>query len=314
MTRQAAATGGAILDPIRVRIPGLLDVVLVRDVDQIRWLNQRPEVVRPLPEKASWLHRVVNARLHGDLGFHGGVLPVFRARDDAARAERQVSLEKQFENAGGAVAEIADYIAGRSTLTAEEIAVTVQRWCGKLFAAQYYADTDTYAAGKLLAGWAGAPPWRTLIDRWSGRLTEAKTVLARAADGDLHCVHGTSIGAENIVRTVAAMRELAQDSAQASAPADVALRECLVSPPAVLRGCTHELQVPFLDRPLSERTLVVFLVARSFRDSGALSAAFLADSWSRCPAHQVIPEMLRSVWTSAQRKPRIRGIVSSTVN
>jgi hypothetical protein len=32
--------------------------------------------------------------------------------------------------------------------------------------------------------------------------------------------------------------------------------------------------------------------------------AFLSDGWSRCPAHEVVPEMLRALWHTAHHDER----------
>ena len=80
---------------------------------------------------------------------------------------------------------------------------------------------------------------------------------------------------------------------------DEILRSCLVAPPAVLRSVRTQVSAPFLDRPLTARTLVIFLVARAYARSGDLDVAFLSGSWSACPARGVVPEMLRAVWHAA---------------
>ena len=290
--------------PIRLRIPGLVDLVLVSDPQQIQWLNQHADVTRPLDPGASLLHRFIDARLSSDMGFHGSLLPVFLPRSDAARAERQKKLDLQFEDARGLPGEERDEIAGyvSGEKDAEEIGVSVQQWCGRLFFAQYRATKDSYEAGRLIANWPSAPPWRTFVDRASGRLSRAKELLSSAAQGDLHCVHATSIGMENIARTVRKLRRAAQDRDKRKTAPDDMLRECLTAPPAVLRGCTREIDVPFLDRPLTKRSILVFLVARAFETSGDFDVAFLSDGWSGCPAHRVIPEMLRAVWYEAHQE------------
>jgi hypothetical protein len=70
----------------------------------------------------------------------------------------------------------------------------------------------------------------------------------------------------------------------------------------VLRGCSRELRAPFLTTPLTPRTLVVLRLARAYARSGDLNDAFLGNSWSECPAREVIPEMLRNAWSAAQRQ------------
>jgi hypothetical protein len=301
MTVQPTTNAFRTIRPLRLRIPNVIDIVLVSDANQIAWLNQHPAVTRPTDPSRSWLHRILDRRLSVDLSLDGKPLPVFQPRTDERRAERQKALYAAFETLRGLPGDeldsIADYLSGRTQLP--EIGVVVQQWCGRLFSDRYRSTHETYAAGRLLAGWASAPPWRTIADRLSGKLAYAKAVLATAAGNDPHCVHGTSIGMENVARTVRKLRKasLRVDKQQTS-PEDI-LRECLVAPSMVLRGCDDVVGAPFLEHPLTQRSLIVFLVARAFAASGDVDVAFLSDSWSACPARRVIPEMLRTAWRNA---------------
>ena len=289
--------------PIRLRVPRIIDVVLIRDREQIQWLNQHPDVTRPLDPSASWLHALIQRRLKS-LGFNSGTLPVFLPRSDAARAQRQQKLAQELEDARGAPGEerdeIAAYVSGKKEVG--DIGETVQRWCGRLFFAHYHTAQETYEAGQLIAGWPSAPPWRTFVDQLTGKLARAKERVSTAAEGDLHCIHGTTIGMENVARTVRKLRAAAKDAHKRTVSPDDILRDCLVSPPAVLRGCAREISAPFLKDPLTRQTIVVFLVSRAYAISGELDIAFLADQWSACPAHRVVPEMLRAVWYAAHQE------------
>ena len=287
--------------PLRVRIPGLLDVVVVSEPKQIEELNQHPTVTRNINAGSGLLHRIVANRLLSDLSFHGKLLPVFLPREDLERARRQKHLDNQLEDLRGAPgpesAEIAAYVSG--VKDALEIGVQVQQWCGKLFLAHYRATRESYEAGKLIAGWASAPPWRTLFDKLSGKLDRAKELLSEAAEGDPHVIHATAIGMENITKTVRKLRRAAYDPEKQRLSPDDILRECLAAPPAVLRTCTDQVRVSFLAEPLDSRSLIVFLVAKAYTSSGDLDVAFLGDQWSACPARRVVPEMLRSAWHTA---------------
>jgi hypothetical protein len=306
--------GGA--PPLRLRIPKVIDVVVVSEPDQIQWLNQHEAVTRPLDPSASWLHRFIEGRLSGDLGFHGARLPVFLARGDQGRAQRQRELDDTLEDVRGMPGEerdtIARYVSGE--IDADEIGVTVQQWCGRLFLAHYRAAKETYEAGRLLASWASAPPWRTFFDRTSGKLDRAKATISAAAEGDLHCVHATSIGMENIAKTVRKLRRAAKDPIRQKLTPDDIVRQCLTAPPAVLRGCAREISVPFLSEPLTARSVIVFLVAHAYARSGDLDVAFLGDHWSACPARQVVPEMLRTVWHAAHHDEPANGNLFATIN
>jgi hypothetical protein len=247
------------------------------------------------------LHRIVASRLLGDLAFHGKLLPVFLARGDQERARRQKELDTQLEDLRGAPgpesAEIGAYISGAKD--ALEIGTQVQQWCGKLFLAHYRSSRDSYEAGKLIAGWASAPPWRSVFDKLTGKLDRAKELLSQAAEGDPHIIHATSIGMENITKSVRKLRRAAHHPDKQGLSPDDILRECLAAPPAVLRTCTQEVALPFLTQPLTQRSLVVFLVAKAYAESGDLDVAFLGDQWSACPARRVVPEMLRAAWHTA---------------
>jgi hypothetical protein len=304
------------MKPLRLRFFDLFDVLLVSDPEQIQWLNQQPSVTRPIDGSLGFLHRFIQQRLREDLGFGGKELPVFRARSDAEREQKQKQLEVRLEGLRGAPGEdrddIAGYVSGHKQVP--EIGVTVQHWCGRLFSSRFMSTGDTYEAGRMLAGWASAPPWQTWKDRVTGRLTRAKSLLLAAAEGDLHCVHATSIGMENVTRTVRKLRKAARQSDKQMLTPDEILRECLVAPPAVLRGCSEQLSVPFLDQPLTKRSLIVFLVARAYSISGDLDVAFLSDSWSACPARRVVPEMLRAVWHAAHHDEAEAKRLISTIN
>ena len=141
----AAANTNTEARPLRIRIPALLDVVLVSDPKQIEWLNQQPAITRAIDANTSFLHRFVASRLLSDLAFHGKLLPVFLPRNDEQRAQRQKQLDEQFEDLRGAPGqesdEIAQYISGKKD--ALEIGVQVQQWCGKLFLAHYRATRES---------------------------------------------------------------------------------------------------------------------------------------------------------------------------
>jgi len=290
----------------RLHLGPLCDVLLVSDREQIAWLNQHESVSRKLDPKASWLHAFVDRRLSVDLAVDGKSLPVFLPRSDSARAQRQHQLDNDLEGTRGLPGaerdEMIGYVRGQKQF--EEIGLAVQQWCGKLFFSNYQATRELHDAATLLAGWPRRLPWQAWADRVSGRLANAKLALASAAHGDLHCVHATSIGMENVANSVRKLRKAASDPHKKELSPDDVLRECLTAPPAVLRGCTQDIDAPFLDRPLTPRTLVVFLVAQMFAKTGDLDDAFLAETWSRCPAHEVVPEMLRAIWHAAQEQPK----------
>jgi hypothetical protein len=302
--------------PIRIRFANWIDLLLVHDPEQIQWLNQHPDVEREIDPSTSWLHRFVDKRFKLDLGFGARVLPVFLSRKNAERADKQRKLHARLEDLRGLPGEerdrITDYISGKDT--PDDIGVVVQQWCGRLFSSHYRSTKEVYDAGHMLADWPSTPPLRAFIEKRRGRLDAAKKVISEVADDDVHCIHATSIGTKNLVRTVRKLRGAAHGIGATKLTPDEALRKCLTVPPGVLRGCTREIDAPFLASPLTKRTVIVFLVAKSFAGSGDLDDAFLGESWSACPARDVIPEMLRAVWYAAHREETKDEVVLEKIN
>lgn len=314
-TKQPAPpTSGA--HPIRIKLGNVLDVLVVHDPKQIHWLNQHPDVERELDPAASFLHRIIDKRFKLDMAFGDKVMPVFRSRKDKKREEQQDRLHERLEDLRGAPGEdrdrITDYVSNKDT--AEDIGVIMQQWCGRLFSSHYRSSKEVYDAGKMLAEWPVTLPLRAFIQKHTGKLDTAKKTLSDVADNDIHCIHATSIGMNNLVRTVRKMRGAAHAIGATKLSPDEVLRTCLTVPPAVLRGCSAEIDAPFLSKPLSSKTLIVFLVAKSFATSGDLDDAFLGEQWSACPARDVIPEMLRAVWYAAHREETSEEVVLEKIN
>jgi hypothetical protein len=286
---------------MRIKILDFFDVLLVSEPRHIRWLNEHPDVVRPLDSAAGPLHRLLNGRLLTDLRFDGSVLPVFLSRGDARRAQRQAQLAEALDDLTGRpgleTERLGSYVAGFNGEA--EVGVNVQQWCGQLISAAYRATEATYAAGRLIGNWPGVSPLRAFVSRARGYLETSKHVLAAAANGDAHCIHATSVGMENVARTVRRMRQVADRSGLDSRSPEQAMRECLAVPPVVLRGCAREVKAPFLREPLGRKSIVVFMLGRAYKESGDMDDAFLGESWSACPARHVVPGMLKEVWQAA---------------
>ena len=97
--------------PLRLRIPALLDLVVVSDPKQIEALNQHPAITRKIDPARGPVQRLIANRLLGDLSFHGSLLPVFLVREDQERARRQKHLDLQLEDLRGAPGPESDAIA-----------------------------------------------------------------------------------------------------------------------------------------------------------------------------------------------------------
>src|SRR5262245_7647795 len=82
----------------RIRIPLLLDVVLVDDPREMAELNRAPEISRVISGSGGLLHRALHHRIYGTIRVDAEPLPVFADRGAGARANRQATLEKSLAN------------------------------------------------------------------------------------------------------------------------------------------------------------------------------------------------------------------------
>jgi hypothetical protein len=285
----------------RITLPGIVDIVLIDDGGQMRWLNDHPKVTRALSARASLLHQLLNHRMTDDLRFRAGVLPVFIVREDEARRQRRAQLESQLDALAGAPSSqtqpLVRYVAGHDA--GRELEVAVQQWCGRLFRADYAATLESARAGLRIARWPALDPIRAAFFRKTGRLASDKRLLEQAAAGDLHCVHATSIGMANIVHGLQAMRRWAREPISARWSTRTTVLRSLSAPPAAVRGCSGEVAVPFLDRPLTARSLIVFRLRSMYERSLDTDDAFMAGGWSACPARRAVLDMLAEVWEAA---------------
>jgi hypothetical protein len=290
---------------MRIKLLGLIDVLLVSKGEEIRWLNAHPDIVRPPNAHAGVLQWIVNWKTLEALRFDGSVLPVFLARDDVERSRRQTELANALDEPERVAPSNSQWLGAfvakaepAAAATPEELGVQVQGWCGRLFELRYQATRASYEAGRTIAQWPAAPLWRAW-GRARKQLEEAKGVLLAAAGHDIHAVHATSIGTENIARSVRNMRALAERAGVESCSPERAVQQCLVVPPVLVRGCSREIRAPFLRSPLGRRSLVVFLLGHAYRKEQDLDLAFLDHTWSACPARHVVPSMLEGVWKAA---------------
>jgi hypothetical protein len=288
--------------PKRVTIPGLIDVCVVDEPDHVQWLNAHPKVTRSLNPAAGIVQRVLNQRMTSDLRFTRGILPVFSRREVTERARNQAELRARLDQRAGAITpevfKLSNYVAGAGG--DDQLGVTVQQWCGRLFFPDYVATRDTYRAGDLIARWPTIDPVRSLAYKASGTLEKAKTTLEQAAKGDLNCVHSTSIGTRNIVGSLRTLRLLAREPRDPKLNVgDRAVLFSLMTPNAVVRSCLDEVSAPFLDKPLSAQTVLVFPVATMFAATHNPDVAFMSQGWNACPARGAVLGLLKSVWEMA---------------
>lgn len=289
----------------RVSVPLLLDLVLVDDPAEIVELNDDPRVTRRFRRGGRLINRVVQARLLDAMRVGGALLPALAPRNDAERAERQRALEAQLKPtrrrrlwSEADLAPLAAYVRGEAGK--EGVGPAVQQLVGRLFVPDYRADAASYRAARLVDAYPGANPLRALWWRLTGRLARARDLLSRRAGEDRHAVHATTIALHNIVRALGTMRALAADPGRRlRASADTVVAQCLSAPARLLRRTEAGFATPALAGPMPADALVVFNLERAHAVAPDNGVAFMAQGWSRCPAHAFVPALLRAVWEAA---------------
>ena len=288
----------------RIRIPGLLDLLIVDDPDEMATLNRHPDIARTISGQGGLLHRVLHGRIYGTLRAGGEPLPAFAGRDSAPRAARQTALETSLARYDVRAAPIksdierlARYVA---TGTAEvPIGVSVQQLVGRLFRPGYMATPATYEAARVINEWPRANPVKAAWWQASGKLARSKRFLWERAGQDPACIHATAIAFHNMVAAIEKLRTTAIRAGTRNLSVHDAVRGSLVAPPAVLRSATGPVRAPFLKRPLRTGTLVLFKLGAMHERSHDPTIAFATGEWNQCPGHDVVPRLLAAIWTTA---------------
>ena len=135
--------------------------------------------------------------------------------------------------------------------------------------------------------------------RISGKLEQAKTLLASMVNGDLAAVNGIGVALHHIVDGLHKMRQLAADlTLQSSITTDAAVDECLYAPTTVIREAKTSGHVGGC--PFRRSTLFILALGSASKGAANRDLVFLSQSWSRCPAEKWVPALLEGVWTRVQ--------------
>lgn len=301
---------------LTVVIPGLVRIVVVWKPDELTGINEARHMTRSMSGRGGLLNRAIAARLAVFRSPKGDIWPAFRDRPDQLRAAHQTELERTLsdvelllERIGPEIAELGSYVVGITSKS--NMGVMVQQAVGRLFFADYTATRETYCAARTLEAWMSAWPLRAFWLRRSGALEVALDRITTSSRGNMACAHATTIAMDNIVRSVDAMRKIARNGGQLSAiEPETALVRTLRAPPRVLReaqdgDCIGTIRLP-------SRALILMMLdhARQQRRADP-GIAFFAGAWNQCPAHRIVPALLKAVWQAA-RDGRERGSVAAS--
>jgi hypothetical protein len=283
------------------RIPGLIDVMEVSDLSEIKAVNQRPEIDRQFTSRLPLLNGLLLSNVLGTLCYRGKRFPTMLPRQDAARAHNQDALWNQlnakaslFRDGPVELESIAAWLKGAGEDHA--IGMLLQELVGRAFEASYKATQESWTAAVTLdEAIRTNNPFKRLGWKITGRVRTARDVLAAKVGGNTAAIHGTGIAIHNMVNAVQAMRVLYNDvGLRAALSPEEATYRSLAAPAGVLRQATAAGSVSGC--PFRRGTLFVLKLSEAYKLSGYDGVVFQKDSWNQCPAEQWVPSLLAGIW------------------
>lgn len=290
-----------------IRVPFLVDVTFVDDARAIDGLESDARVDRSYGERGPWYNRLLQNRLVSELRVNIEVLPAFRPRGDAERADAQQALTARLGQISvdaladdPDVADIARWVREGENDDPESVGPMVQQFAGRLFSSGYTGDAASYKAARTVDRFLRANPvcgaWLSL----TGQVSRALNLLSSRAGGDAHAVHATAIAFHNMVVAVARMRAIAQTPGRDGRAGEATIAEqCLVPPDSALRTVSEPVQTAYRRNPLKPGALIVYRLADAYGERADVAATFRSGAWAECPAHGLVPNFLRAVWRQA---------------
>lgn len=283
-----------------LRIPFLVDLIRTDDPVQIRAFAQDQRLDRCFTSTGPLLNRLLTRKVRRVLALDGVPLPSVASRNDQERAYAQAELQARLNAAAAgrfdddSIVNLAKAVCAHKDAPTLELAV--QEAVGRLFAVDYRATDDSWAAARLLDQAAHSMnPLKAIYWRLTGRITQAQGVLAAKVHNDRAGVHATGIAIHNLVRGFAYMRTLLPSTNMLRR--DNVVARCLKAPESVLRQASFK--SPVRGDGIEPGTLVVLDLDAAQQRDAAPEIVFMANSWSQCPAAAWVPALLGAVWDRA---------------
>jgi len=291
-----------------LRIPGLIDLIQADVRSDIRGLADDTRLDRSFAPRGPLINRILVQRIRNVLRIDGVPLPSVAPRGDAQRSRAQDILRRRLDPAGGTPLWDEETIAGlvgavRSEPGAVALGPATQQAIGRLFATDYEASPESWAAaGVLDAAVHTRNPLRAILLQLSGRLQRSRRLLADLVHGDLAGVHATGIAVHNLVRGFERMRELwSEPGWRSPSSVDAVIEQCLFAPPSVLRQAAEPGAT--VCGAVRAGTLVVLELEAARERTPGPDVEFMVGHWAQCPAAAFVPALLRAVWQRAIAAP-----------
>jgi len=277
-----------------MRIPGVVDIVTLRDAAALSAAAVDTRLDRPAPGRGPFLNRIIARAARRTLSARGQFLPSAMARTDYRRTDMRTALSARLE-ASGLDAALSEPVRRAAVFvsTGEGKALELaQALIGPAVIDGFAPTRDSVKAAEAIGRALNGSFVTRLADRLTGRSRAALSNLHRIAQGDLTAVHGLGIAAQNMAASLEALRGMPR-----TASAEAALARAMIAPRRVVRQGVARGES--LSGPLRPGTIVMLRVGDATRRTLDPRVAFLSEAWSGCPAHGFVPRVLRRVWDEA---------------
>ena len=285
----------------RIRLPGIVDVVLVSDPAEIRALNDARGVDRNFALRGPLINRLIVARIRRWFQIMGQLLPSLTPRYDQVRADHQQKLAAAIDPISGntlwsnsQIDALAAYVCGGGT--DETAGIVAQQIVGSLFDPVYQADRATWKAAKLIDQFRNGISPIQIVWQLSGQLRRARALLVDRAKADRWTMHGTAIGVHGIVHALAQMRRLRCRPNADSLSDEAVLWQCLIPPKQVPRTVEVPLETPLVKDPLSVGSILMLQLEAAWPRAPDAELVFMHGHWNACPARAFVTRLLLVVW------------------
>jgi hypothetical protein len=291
----------------RIRVPGLVDLVLVADASEIRALNGDPRLDRRFLPRGPLVNRLIAGRIRRWFQIKGQPLPSLAARGDQVRAEKQQELAIALDPASGRALwseqqlnKLASFVRGVGTNDCA--AITVQEITGRLFDPLYAADPESWRAATLIDRFRKGISPVQIIWQITGRLRRARALLVERAKQNRWTMHGTAIGVHGIVQALERMRQLRALPDAKSLGGDAVLGRCLAPPGQVPRTVEASFASPLVAGEMQPGALVMLKLDAAEPSTPGGETVFMHGHWNGCPAEAFVTALLQSVWHRSLRE------------
>jgi hypothetical protein len=285
----------------RTYFPGITDIVVVTDPAEIRTISNDSRFDRDFIGHGPVRNVQRLRKMLRIFSLNGRLFPAVQPRTDPGRAAAQDELwsrlnakADEVKHGPAQLEPLAEWVRGIGT--AEKLGLLVQQSIGRLFVETFTATEESWAAASVVFEAANSSSVTKMLGwRISGRLEQAKTLLASMVNGDLAAVIAMINAPQLIGDGLRKMRQLAADPAiRSSITTDAAVDECLFAP-TVLRQAKTSGEVGGC--PFRRGSLFILELQSGSEGAANRDLVFLSQSWSRCPAEKWVPALLEGVWT-----------------